>query len=138
MRPIGAAELLSLSWFSSLARITTATVRPITAISATASSPRTWLKCDRRTTAGCWVGTAWPMCASCPWAAAGAARPVVVVMADIGGDHGRARLQEGQGAITEWKNGGLAAPWGCCTLGLPAGFAFCMGFRILGPLEVLD
>jgi hypothetical protein len=36
------------------------------------------------------------------------------------------------------ENGGLAVPWGCCTLGLPAGLAVRMEFRILGPLEVLD
>src|SRR5918999_1529982 len=108
MRPVGEAELLSASWFSSLARITTATVRPTTAISAAASSPRSWLKCDRRTTAGCWVGTVWPICASCPWTPAGAARPVGVVLGDIGGDHGRGGLQAGQGAIKALKRAG----WG--------------------------
>jgi predicted ATPase/DNA-binding SARP family transcriptional activator len=36
------------------------------------------------------------------------------------------------------ENGGLAVPLGCCTLGLPAGLAVRMEFRILGPLEVLD
>jgi predicted ATPase/DNA-binding SARP family transcriptional activator len=36
------------------------------------------------------------------------------------------------------ENGGLAVPRGCCTLGLPAGLAVRMEFRILGPLEVLD
>src|ERR671918_200111 len=117
MPALGGGRLFSLSWCSSLARITTATVRPISAISATESSARSWLKCDRRTTAGCWVGTAWPMCASCPWAAAGAARPVLVVMTDIDGDHGRGRLQKGQGAITGWKTAiwpcpGAAVRWG--------------------------
>src|SRR5687768_5058837 len=138
MRPIGVAELLSLSWFSSLARITTATVSPITPISATASSARSWLKCDRRTTAGCCVGTAWPMCASCSWAAAGAARPVVVVMADIGGDHGRGRLQAGQGAITGWKTAAWRCPGAAVRWGSRLAWLFAWSSASSRPPEVLD
>jgi hypothetical protein len=53
-----------LTCSSFVARITTATVRPITAMSETTSRARIALKCDLRTTAGCCVLTGWAMTAS--------------------------------------------------------------------------
>src|ERR687892_1802430 len=66
-------EVTRVTVSSSVARMTTATVRPATAISAAARMARSWTYCARRTTAGCFGEMVWLMCAP----VGGAARSVV-------------------------------------------------------------
>jgi hypothetical protein len=59
-------------------------------------------------------------------------------MADIGGDHGRGRLQGRPRRDNRMENARLAVPPGLLYGGAPGWLGFRMEFRILGPLEVLD
>src|SRR5918994_3235791 len=123
----GTATALVLAASSlSLTRITTVTVSPTTATIAIASRARRWLNWERSTTAGCCLGIAWPMTASCPGAAAWAACPIVFAGNLIDDDHAPGRFPLAYRPVTARQRrpgvglapvggrtrGGAQTPWG--------------------------
>ena len=89
LRGSTAGRLVATLSSSSFATITSAAASAQMATSATASSARTALKWQRRTTAGCCLGMACPMTASC-----------VGSVLDIGGHGAGRRFQRGDRAVT--------------------------------------